>query len=415
MQSPEAQVVKPAANQTVAFIVILLLLRLLLGMTYRSATSTPAFLAVDSNQYYTAAQRLNGRKPLYPPDIVGYPNAPLLAIGLRPVAAHLSIDAYHRLWPAVNMLCLSIALIAVLFATRVVNLWLVALSMIVCFRNWPTVLELGIGNVDLMITLCYAIAMAALSRNAFLSAVTAIAVAGSIKIWALTPLFGFLVCRRQGLFFAGLLIETIFLLLQFIFVGFGDLLPFLKRQISYSSQPLLVSDSIPGIARLLFRTNPVSTPWLRSEALYWLLIMTAVSVICLCYVFAFRFYRPHSARSNLLLFCISIPTMLILHPLGHTYIYSLLVLPLIGILCLSVSDLRPDRSSFAAAGICIGVYLVMTLKYPGLTPLADRYTKGLGILVICGWPLMAMLVLMAALILMRSDARFDLPLRSERQ
>src|SRR6202042_351131 len=88
-------------------------------------------------------------------------------------------------------------------------------------------------------------------------------------------LFYLLARRKWGAAAAALGFSAAGGAILFSVVGWGEFPRFLEVTRRYSSQPMLVSHSVAGMARMFFSANQVGvTPWVNSRAVY-LAVMAA--------------------------------------------------------------------------------------------------------------------------------------------
>jgi hypothetical protein len=370
---------------------LILALRCLDAGAYRAVTPASGIFGVDFGSYYGAAKRLNDGVALYGHE-QGDPRGPHVSSPLVPVllrhVARRPVDQATRIWAALNVAALSIAVFLYCWGAGIDPLKNPVgplLIMFTGFRFWPTVLELGIGNSDLIL-LCLITALFVCNRyRKWVLFALIVAVAALVKTWMICGLFYLLMRRKWGAAFACLGFLAVGMAILFTMVGWSQLPAMLKLTHSYSSQPMLVSHSIDGIARMYFQKNLIMTPFTTSHAA-WLLVMAA-GYGCLLAGLGYMWLRaPEMDESQLRTSLGLVFLALILGcPVTHQY-YFVLALPVLWGLFFEPGDGKRD---WVLPVMAFAVYLVFSVPTPGIDPIGAGFQNGIprlfvGINFFCG-------------------------------
>lgn len=356
-----------AQRPFVAVLLILLVGRLLLVETYRAAVNSGGLSGADFHQFYDAARHARDGQPLYATTTDGYPYSPFMALLLRPLAT-LSPDRARAAWIAVSIGALSFAVACFACAVRINPLrhtGLFLLWVVTAFRFWPTVIELGIGNVDMLLLALLAFAYLSESRDRPLLTAAAFATGALIKTWFIGLVIYLILRRANRAALAAVGFFALGLIITFGAVGWRQFPQFVTVTRAYSWQPNLVTLSAPGITRLYFTPGPNVTPIHDAPALA--IALTAALLACLA-ISLYYGYRTSGAAGGsadrLSLLSLSTLVLLMALPVCHLY-YFVLVLPSLWLL-LTAGRCLP---ALAAAG----AYLMLTIAVPALTPVPEPY------------------------------------------
>jgi hypothetical protein len=317
-------------------IFLFLLVWTLGSQAYKSGINPESALsALDYKVYYNAAHRLNTGAPLYmPPDANGvgaYIYPPPIAILNQPLAK-LSTDQAFKVWTAFNILCL---LGAIAFFTRAANFraqdcFAVGLILLLSFRFWPTISNLALGQVNFITLALIAAIYYAQSRGKWAYTGILIALATLTKTWLIGLLF-YLVLQRQWRALAWCLGSlAILLVASFSVVGWQEWAQFIHFTRENSSQPWLISQSLPGFARLHLGSNPLIPPLVDSPIVKNAFLLATYGLLGLATwkVFsASRFRQNSSEHQRNLQLGFYLLTLILALPLCHME-YYLLALPL---------------------------------------------------------------------------------------
>jgi len=374
-----------ATNRLICVMLFLLAIRCLDSSAYRAASAPGGLFGIDFAPAYSAAARLNGGRPLYIPEdnsatpLYQFVSSPLIPMLLRPIA-RLSPDNATRIWALINVLLLTLAVFLFCVATRIRPLDQpvpVLLMLFTGFRFWPTTVELGIGNSDIVILfLASAMFVCARSQRWFLFAFF-IALGALTKTWMIGSLF-YLIVRRQWAaafaaagFFAGIGA------LLFAAVGWGELPVLWRLTHLYSAQPLIVSNSVVGIAHLYFRANGIITPLIDNPALCTVVVAAGYGLLVagLAAIWL-RAPRMDEWELNVAL-GLTLMALILGCPVSHQY-YYVLALPLIWLL------LNPPDTGRGRLLPCVAfiIYLALSVPSPSLNPVpaADQHgIRSLGV------------------------------------
>ena len=234
-------------------LLLALLTWLLVAAAYRAAPAgQPGGTCIDFHFFYTAAQRLNHREPIYRLPVEGaYGYSPLLAELLRPLA-QLPIDLAQRVWFAIETISM---LLAAALYSRAVGLRLssavpIAIILIVGVRTTMTTMEYFWGNSNLILVPLLCGAVLADSRGRLRAVAVLIALAALIKVWMLGLVF-YLALRRawKEVGFAILAYATSIVLL-FSLVGWREFPTFIRIVSGVAGLARMnTASSFPGFAR----------------------------------------------------------------------------------------------------------------------------------------------------------------------
>ncbi len=347
----------------------LILLAIVLGRfvaatAYRSASQS-GLRFVDFPQFYTAAQAFRSHGLIYPTSRTGYPYSPVMAILLGPLT-RLPMAAARDVWAA--------ACVAMLFATaglfsiaERLNVWsrpvLPLLFTVTVFRTWPTTIELGVGNDDILLLCILSGIYVAESRDRPEASGVLIALGALVKTWFILLLLYPLLRRQWRAACVGVATYAAGLALSFTIVGWWQLPHFVRVTRSYSWQPELVTQSLPGVAKIFLSANPHVTPFVDSLLLARLVTVLGVAGLVGGYCWAAN--RARAIRSSRpLLISLTMMTTLLTIPVCHQCYYVLAV-PAVWALWTHGS-----RLGLSVATLC---YAVLSVPTPGLTPVPAAF------------------------------------------
>lgn len=356
---------------------LVLAMRFAAASAYRAAISPGGLFSIDFSAYYAAAKRVNEGQPMYVRENNGltfqHASSPLVPWLVRPLARRSLADA-TRGWAAVSVGLLSLAIVCFWWGSgmRVLEDPGPALLVLLTgFRFWPTTIELGIGNTD-MILLVIGCAMFVCSRyRQWVLFAALVALAALTKTWMIGTVFYLLVRRRWweavaafGFFLAGLV-------LMFSWLGWSEWPVFLHVTRDYSFQPL-VSNSVAGMARLYFTHSAVMPPLFESHACWAAAVFTGYGCLIggLCYLW-FRGPRLSEPQSRLALGLVFM-ALILGSPISHQY-YFVLALPALWTLMLESPSLPRGRTVLMGAFV---LYLVLSVPTPSLNPVPEGYRHG---------------------------------------
>lgn len=357
---------------------LLLLAWLLVTAAYRGAVNVGVGITgIDFTIFYHAAQRLAAHQPLYQPHGELYAYSPLFALALRPLA-HLSLASAIKIWFGFSALCLIGAVFVYASAARMTgrDTALIGLMLLVGFRCWPTTMNFGLGQANLLLLLLLCGMVWADSRTRWTLFAILIAAAALVKIWMLGFLL-YLLVRRQWR--AGAVSVALFgaaMALLFTLVGWREFGPFVQAGIITGRQVLRISvtHSLYGFALLHLHSNPLMSPFTHSKALFGAFL--ALGVAALGYGLLALWKQPpapspHQARLALGLVAVSV--LLLLPPCQNEYL--VLCLPALWTLLTLPSANGRRAAPFWAAGVL--VYLMLSRGWAPYAPLPPAYQHGL--------------------------------------
>ena len=366
------------------WLVMALVLRALLSANFQSATSPQsAIKGWDFQIVYLAAMRLNNGQSLYGPDnsssspSSAYLYTPLLAEALRPLAT-FSYETALRLWFFATSLAL---LAAVWLYTRAAGLSLrntmpVTLLMVTALHFWPVTLDQDLGNINGVLLACVCgMLLSARTENDTGVAIW-IALAALLKTWMIGLLL-YLVLRRAwralsislGLAGAGAV-------LLFAALPSGQFSRFIASNRQMAAQSDQVSQSILGAASRHLAPNPLVTPLVDNRAAF--LLANALGALAVCGGMLAMWKagpRLDPYREQLRLGLVMSSILLVI-PVSYQ-VYHVFDLALIWTLLLPS---KPMRHALTAGALALGCYLLLTLRWPTMTPLPDYVRHGVATL-----------------------------------
>lgn len=366
-------------TRLIAAMVLLLVLRCLGTITYHAASAPGGLFSIDFGIFYKAAERLNAHQPLYVHEHgkmdFQHVSSPLVPMLIQPLARH-PLDEATRRWALVNTVLLTGALLLFCWG---IGLHLlddivpVVLVVVTGFRFWPTTIELGIGNSNIIVlTLLCGMFVCDRYRKWFLFALL-VALAALTKTWLIGLLF-YPMVRRQWLaaaagvaFFAG----GLFLL--FAKVGFAEFPAMLEVTRAYSSQPMLVSNSVAGMARMFFTNSPVMPPLFVSPACWGIVMVTGYGI--LVGGLGYLWWQGKRMNEDQARICLALTALALVlgSPVSHQY-YFIFALPLLWVLLVGRAGRAVGWGVPVAAFV---IYLIYSVPTPSLNPVPEAYRHGL--------------------------------------
>jgi len=331
-----------AVRQATSLFVVILVVVGLAVYSYQQAYQS-CMTKIDFGPYIVVANRMRDKDPvyvfnkdrLYTTEQYLYP--PLPAFLFRGCAG-LNLYKAGHVWIAVNIAIL--ILVGALYCWTVGikplrDLALLLLIAIASFRNYPTQLEISIGNVDLIILLCLVGVMALSKFERWRQAAVLISVAASIKTWAIAFTIYFLFLRKIKAAILAVAIFAIATAGMFAVLGLDEFETFVKIQRAYTYQPKLNSNSIIPVCRLYsgrpqLEHHHVEMPFNGADTIMPIVGVLAFILIAAAFlVIGWRFARSNQSQAKFpLLMGFSIITCLLLNPVCHQY-YYVFALPVI--------------------------------------------------------------------------------------
>ncbi len=387
-----------AIRRATSILVIVLVMAGLACSAYFEAVRTN-WTRVDFAPYLAAVNRMKDKDPLYVYNKENlytseqYLYPPLPALVLRPLAGS-NLNTLCHAWTAVEIIVLAAAIFLFCFAVRldpVNDLGTVLLICITAFFNYPTKLQILIGNIDMQILFCLVAVLAASRFKRWNTAALLISLAASIKTWAIVFSLYLIIMRQWK---QAALAVSAFLLAgaaTFAVLGLDEFCTFAKLQQAYSYQPKLNSNSIIPMCRLYsgsptleHHRPPMLFP--GADTLLPLVgIIATLAVIAVFMVIAWRIMKAPDSRQTPLVMSFCIITYLLLTPLCHQC-YYVLSLPVIWSLIVysdskrrlghSIEDDWVGVTMWAGALVAFMLLLVEapglleTNAYPGFAKLA---------------------------------------------
>ncbi len=357
-------------------LVLLLALKCLAAEAYRAAVA-PSGLS-NYGEYDQAAKRLNKGEPLYIHEqgselVNQYVSSPLIPELLRPLA-RFPVGTGLHLWVGFNTVLLVLAVVLYSLGTGLRPLDAVApalLLLFTAFRFWPTVLELAMGNVDIILLAAVCGMFICDRRGKWVWLALLAALAALTKTWMIGALFYLAARRKWRAATAGVVFFAAGLAILFCVAGWKEFPQWIEITRRYSSQPMIVSHSVAGIARMYFSPNPVMTPWVNSPALHALALAAGYGIL-LGGLFYLWWNGPRMNQRQARL-CLGLtPLALILgSSVSHQY-YFILALPLLWTLILGSAE-TPGGLGVSLAAFAL--YVAFSIPSPG-DPLPEAFKHG---------------------------------------
>ena len=356
-------------SKAIKAVFLALLVWTLGATTYHAATTEHSPIrGIDFKVYYSAAARLNEGKSLYAEEyrqVDTYLYSPALAIALRPLAQKPFLPAL-KLWSAVMVIVFLASIAMFAAAARIAWHHAVTLGVIllVGFRFWPTIMSFGLGQVDAVLLALVCGMLLAANRGHLRTAAVCIALAASIKVW-MAGLGVYLLIRRAWVA-AACCVATFALLMVagFSIVGWNELPGYLETIRGNTEQQGLVSQSLPGFARLRFAENVHVIPITTNHGIYLAVIGAGLLAVLAALVYLSLLPPARTERDGLLRGGFVVLSLVLLLPLCHTA-YFILSLPLIWTL---LALPRPEGKKLPVLIGIILIYALFTRVWPVTSP-----------------------------------------------
>lgn len=365
---------------------------------------------VNKDHMYTSEQFL------YPPQMA----APIKLI------PKLSAVKLIQAWTYVNLFVLTLCIALYLYTQKlspVKDMYLVMLVTIIGFLNHPTIMELSFANVDFWILLAFtgtlAVTLKAKERgkqklNYWGSLF--IALAASIKTWGLGLSAYLLMQRSYKAAAAAAGIFAAFLAVSFSILGLDEFEYFCQIQKLYAYQPLINSNSLYPIAKLLSGTNYAEfhRPMMLFAGADKVLPPVAlaicaliVGILCLSGWRLNKAYQTSSMeqfrRQSSLVWGLCLLSFILVYPVCHQYYYVFAVPTIWNLIVYADPQRRVGRvieEDWKGLGMwlcAITGYLLLFNNSPGLLPQVD--TNGAQVTWLYASTLLGGLVLWAGTVL----------------
>ncbi len=360
---------------------------------------------IDFGPYIRTADRLRDKETLY---VVNkdhmytseqflYPPQMAAAIKLIP---KMPVSKLIQGWTYANLFILTLCIALYLYTQRLSplkDMYLVALITIVGFVNHPTIMELSFANVDLWILLAFISTLAITLKakqtgNEKLNywGSLLIACAASIKTWGL-GLAAYMIMQKSykaavgaGLIFAAMLTVS------FSILGLDEFEYFCQIQKLYAYQPLINSNSLYPIAKLLSGTNyaeyqePMMLFAGADKILPAVAIALGVLIVSVLAVAGYRLNRCASTgdsaqyrMQSTLVWGLCLLTFILVYPVCHQY-YYVFAIPTVWNLIIYADPQRrlgrmveEDWKGLSMWFCAIAGYLLLFNNSPGLLPQVD--------------------------------------------
>lgn len=371
---------------------ICILLKFLCGNAFKEA-SRSQLNSVDFNCYYSAAHRLERGRSLYEfaADSGPYVYTPLVAQMVRMSVANSSFEVAARVWMKLSIACLCLSMFLFAWALRLDRYGVAAIVLLLLtgFRYWPTVVELAIGNVHVMLlSLVAGIFLCNRYKKWFLMSVL-VALAALFKTWCILFCIYFLICRKPRFALLACLFFVTSATLLLSFSGPNAIDEFLNNTLFITSRftnvtlhkgfipppPLMpLSHSLFGVASLLFEHNRFGVqPLFPSAFAHASALGLGFVAILGGLLLALKSVRDSYNQKHLLLaFCIL--TVLLVIPLCHIHTL-VLALPSIWICLIAYEDSNKVRQLCIRISAVV-IYLILALPLKATIPVPEEFTHG---------------------------------------
>jgi len=367
-----------AHNRLLCAIVLFLAFKCMAAVSYRATVATGDKALYNFGVYRAAAQRLDNHQTIYfhetgPKLMFQHSSSPLLPLLERPLDRFSTAKAF-QIWVGMNVAAMLMSVVLYCWATGVRILddpVPVLLAVLTAFRYWPTVIELGTGNTDVLqlMLICGMLVCARYGR--WILYAVLVAIGALTKTWMIGTLFYLLVRRKWMAAAASVVFFVAGGAVLFTMIGWKEFPLYLEVTKRYSTQDVLFSHSVAGIARELFTANPAMTPIVQSPVLHLGLLVIGYGylMIGLAYIW---WKGPKMSEYQLRLSMGLMAIALILgSTISHQY-YFVLALPLLWTLLIGDGGVNPQWWVKAGAFV---IYLIFSVPTPG-DPLPDAYKHG---------------------------------------
>jgi hypothetical protein len=416
-QSPIAQGINTRQLKWQILFLLCLMFWVMGANAYRGAVSPDGLYGYDFRVIHEATQRLSEGKRLYIPVTPQnylhgvYIYSPFVAVVLKPLSA-LSLENAMKIWAALNVFFLFAAIglfaRAVRFSTR--DAAALAVTVFVSFHFWPTVVNFGLGQFNVVMLPLIAALFLTESRYftesskhqestpanfiSLRSAVDAVerllsnpvvrditwgivlAIAVLIKTWMVGLVFYLLIQRRWRSVGVTAASYAIISALLYCLVGWHELPGFIRNTLENTSQPWLVSNSITGFARLHLAPNQLKVqPLLTDPLFYRAFVLLGYGTVAAALVALWRRGPTRNELESRLVLGFLVASLLLMTTLCHIE-YFVLCLPLLWTLLA-----QPQRDAgkiplrmIAAAAL---LYILFTRPWPHSPGDLPPYGQGL--------------------------------------
>lgn len=363
-------------------VVLLLAIRCLAAQAFHSAVTPGGIYIGDFGIYHSTAARISSGGRLYLPEtgsvlLFQQVSSPLVPLMIRPLA-HLSLDHAFHIWVGFNVALLLAAIGLYCYGTGLrvpEDTMTILLLLFVSFRFWPTVIELGIGNCDIILLALIGGMYVCDRFGLWRTMALVMVVAALVKTWMLGVFFYLLARRKWKAALTGGVLFVAGISLLFSVVGWREFPAWIAITHRYSSQPMLVSHSIAGMARMYFSKNVVITPLTTSPVAHFAVLVAGYGALA---AGLFRLWLRGaniSAEQAQLYIGLTVLALILGSPVCHQF-YFVLTLPLLWALLAGPHSLRFKAAAFA-------IYLVFSLPTPGLNPVEEWYRHGIHSILLC--------------------------------
>jgi hypothetical protein len=333
---------------------------------------------MDFMGFYYAAQRLNHGQSLYFWDPSGKTGAPyvfppFIAEVLRPLSL-LSYDAAYTFWSVLSICCLVLAAIIVIsVAHRRFKCIEVCIAILICFKFWPTSMELSFGNVNSLLVFWLALMHLRLIRPGLWPLDTII---GSLtKTWFI-GLVGFdLLEKRWRDAVVGAVVFACGITVSFLVLGLEEFRHFFGFTKSFVEQTgggyLTVGqlNCVLGFARLHFSKNRWCEPFCSEPVVFVLFLLLAYGIVFGGIIYVFR-KSPQTHFDRQLRLGLYTCSMLLLLPICDPN-YLVLTLPTLWLILGAPESARNPRF-FSIQIVALVIYALGTRPALPFIPAALR-------------------------------------------
>jgi len=363
---------------------LMLVLRSLVGSTYRGATASTGIEGVDFRTTYMAAARLKAGEPLYLDEkeaksggnlICQFTCSPLIPMLFQPFVKQ-PWEQSMKIWAGINVTVLAVATFLFCWGSRVRILDNPAPALLVmfsAFRYWPTVIEVALGNTHLLL-LGLVCGMIVCNRyQSWLAMAILVAIGALVKTWMIGMIFPFLVMRRWREAAVAVILFVIGLGVLCLFNGGTQTLAgFFAVTHAYSSEPGLISHSVSGLARQYFTENLLIAPLVKSQWAWFAAMLIGYGIIITGLAILFIRGRELDEKQRQLSIALSALALILGSPVSHIMYFPLALPTIWTLLCRP----WPGRHSLAAPIAAFSMYLLLTIPWPCVTPVPESYRTG---------------------------------------
>jgi hypothetical protein len=375
--------VKYAAS---TLLLLLLIRSVIVPIKLRASGSEPLQLQ-DFLIYYNASVRMTSGEPVYSLHPVNwYVYSPFVAACFIPLTK-LSVPAAWQCFFLLNnsLMLATVAILVLIRRPKRTDLLQLVFAILLLYNLTAIYMELMGGMMDVILMFLIAFMSLAVERRWLTMFILLLVLGALTKTWF--SVFGiYLLLEREWR--AALIAGTLYalaLLLLFIPLGRAEFIEFVAVTRAFSSQPGLVMYSIPSMADLYFKSNPIIEPVIDNSLLLIALKFLGCATILGSLVFHWRKAGASSFPSAASVkFGLVISSSLLVLPMCQAE-YFLLLFPALALIVLEV--LQVDFVTFsseraALAAFAIGAFIINIRVWPRFVPIPNSFSKFPGSLIL---------------------------------